>query len=135
MNRRHFVKLSALGSVALTGCLDIENKKTVLDFPIYASSNMETGHKIMKAVSIPSTQTLQTETLIIGGGIAGLSAAKTLNNNDFLLMEMDDNLGGSSGATSINGNLFSQGAHYDLSYPDNYGRDGLSLLEDINNRK
>jgi len=132
MDRRHFVKLSALGSVALTGCLDIENKKTALDFPIHASSNMETGHKIMKAVSIPSTQTLQTETLIIGGGIAGLSAANALNSNDFLLMEMDDELGGSSGAKTINGNLCSQGAHYDLSYPDNYGKDGLSLLEDMN---
>lgn len=136
MDRRHFLKLSAigLGSVGLTSCWDInsDRKKIEINFPINVRSNMTNGHKIMKAITLPSINTLQTETLIVGGGIAGLSAANSVKNKDFILTEMDDDFGGTSGATQIGNNQFSQGAHYDLSYPDNYGKDGIELLEKLN---
>jgi hypothetical protein len=131
MDRRHFIKISALGSIGLTGCWGIEGKKNHINFPIYAQSNMTTGHKIMKAVTVASSKTTRTETLIVGGGIAGLSAAKSLKNNDFILTEMDDDFGGTSSAKQIGVHHFSQGAHYDLSYPKNYGEDTLELLSKI----
>lgn len=129
MDRRHFLKLSAIGGVGLTSCWSIEQKKVEIHFPIHVRSNMNTGHKIMHAISIPSSTSVHTETLIVGGGIAGLSAANSLNSGDFILCEMDDDFGGTSGATKVGGNLFSQGAHYDLSYPQNYGHEALELLE------
>lgn len=132
MDRRHFLKLSAIGGVGLTSCWGIEQKKIAINFPIHVRSNMSTGHKIMKAISIPSSQTIQTETLIVGGGIAGLSAANTLSGGDFILCEMEDDFGGTSGATKVGDNLFAQGAHYDLSYPKNYGEEALALLEKLN---
>ncbi|MFT6746600.1 MAG: hypothetical protein ACJAZ2_000941 [Glaciecola sp.] len=131
MDRRHFLKISALGSIGLTSCWGIGNKKITIAFPIHVQSNMATGHKIMKAVKIRSSKTIKTETLIVGGGIAGLSAANSLTGKDFILTEMDDDFGGSSSAKKIGENSFSQGAHYDLSYPENYGKDALQLLEKL----
>ena len=131
MDRRHFLKISALGSIGLTSCWGIDPEKVNISFPIHVQSNMKTGHKIMKAIHIPSSVTRQTETLIVGGGIAGLSAARSLHGQDFILTEMDDTFGGTSTAKTIGGNSFSQGAHYDLSYPENYGKEALSLLEQI----
>lgn len=132
MDRRHFLKLSAIGGIGLTSCWGIQNKNVVTNFPIYTKSNMTTGHKIMKAVTLTSTKTITTETLIIGGGISGLSAAKSLKGTDYILTEMDDDFGGTAGAKKIGENYFSQGAHYDLSYPSNYGKDVISLLETLN---
>jgi protoporphyrinogen oxidase len=74
---------------------------------------------------------LSTETLIVGGGVAGLSAACAIKDKDFILCELSDTLGGSSSATEYNGNKFSQGAHYDLSYPLGYGEEVIGLLEDL----
>lgn len=136
MDRRHFLKLSSigLGGIGLTSCWNINpaRKKIEINFPIHVRSNMATGHKIMKAISIPSTSTIQTETLIVGGGIAGFAAANSIKNQDFILTEMDDDYGGTSGVTKIGGKQFSQGAHYDLSYPENYGENGIQLLEKLN---
>lgn len=132
MDRRHFLKLSTVGGIGLTSCWGIEKKNIDIKFPIHVKSNMATGHKIMKAISVPSSKEIQTESLIIGGGIAGLSAANSLKGGDFILCEMEDDFGGTSGATEVGGNLFSQGAHYDLSYPQNYGEEALGLLESLN---
>ncbi len=133
MNRKHFIKLAALGGVGLVGCWDGKGgQKKTINFPINVLNNMETGHLVREAINLAPTSVLKTQTLIVGAGIAGLSAANSVKNKDFLLVEMDDNLGGTSSAIDINGELFSQGAHYDLSYPKSYGQEGLNLLEHLN---
>ena len=132
MNRKHFIKLAALGSVGLVGCWDGKGVKNKINFPINVLNNMKTGHLVREAINLNPVSVIKTQTLIVGGGIAGLSAANSVKNKDFLLVEMDDNLGGTSSAIDINGELFAQGAHYDLSYPKSYGQEGLNLLENLN---
>ena len=129
MNRRSFLKLSG-GLIFLSACKDSFSVKDVLqqtDFPIHIDSNSAVGHLVRSAMELPISETIATETLIVGGGIAGLAAASSLPNSDFVLCELDPTLGGTSGAVNINGNFYSQGAHYDLAYPENYGKDGISI--------
>lgn len=74
---------------------------------------------------------IRTATVIVGGGIAGTTAAYQLRNQEFLLLELSNQLGGTSGVGSHNGIQFSQGAHYDLAYPESYGPEVLQLLEEL----
>jgi protoporphyrinogen oxidase len=128
-----FLKLSG-GFVFLTACTDEftqTSTRKVSNFPIHLESNRGTGHLVRSAIEKPISNVIHTETLIVGGGISGLAAACSLPNNDFLLCELNPELGGTSGAIEINGNRYSQGAHYDLAYPQNYGPEGLKLLQDL----
>ncbi len=133
MDRRMFLKLSG-GLIFLYSCSGNYSKKTSLNnvkFKINIDSNNKTGHLVRSAIQLPISSIITTETLIVGAGISGLAAACSLKSNDFLLCELNPTLGGTSGAININGNLYSQGAHYDLAYPTNYGKDGLALLEEL----
>ncbi|UII33098.1 NAD(P)-binding protein [Fulvivirga ulvae] len=131
MNRREFVKTTSLLTlpVILKSCNWLA---TDINFDVKVSSDIGTGHLLLKSKDFPLQRISPVETLIVGGGISGMSAACKLKNNDFLLCELSDNLGGSSSADSFNGNFFSQGAHYDYAYPKNYGPEVLSLLEELN---
>lgn len=133
MNRRMFLKLSG-GFVFLTACTDEFTKtsqRKISNFPIHLASNRKMGHLVRSAIEKPISNVIRTETLLVGGGISGLAAACSLPNNNFLLCELNSDLGGTSGAIEINGSHYSQGAHYDLAYPNNYGTDGLQLLQDL----
>ncbi len=101
------------------------------DFPINVHSDRNRGHAIFKQKNLPVKDTIQVETLIVGGGIAGLSAANHLPHKDFLLCELSDRLGGTSAATNHKDLPLSQGAHYDLEYPQNYGESVLGLLDHL----
>lgn len=83
-------------------------------------ANAQAGHRLREGLAINSTQGIPAQvktidTLIVGGGISGLSAAWWLRKNkfeDFLLFEMDSEVGGNS---AHGGNSISQypwGAHY-----------------------
>ena len=134
MDRRSFLKVSG-GLILLSACKNEYSSKDGLqqnEFPIHIDSNRSVGHLVHSAMELPISESISTETLIVGGGIAGLAAASSLQTNDFVVCELDPTLGGTSGAININGSLYSQGAHYDLAYPNNYGEDGLELLEKLN---
>ncbi|TPN89211.1 NAD(P)-binding protein [Aquimarina algicola] len=132
MDRRQFLYLSG-GIITLGACKksnpEILQKK--LTFPIHIDSNSKTGHLVKSAIELPITSNLRTETLIVGGGIAGLSAACSSPSKDFMVCELNTRLGGTSSALSINNTLYSQGAHYEHTYLQNYGKDGLKLLEKL----
>lgn len=102
------------------------------DFDVTVFTDIHTGHLLFESQNYPVGATQKTETLIVGGGIAGLSAAYHLKGKDFLLCELSDNLGGTSSWHQHNDVTFAQGAHYDLAYPANYGEDVLGLLESLN---
>ncbi|MEL6561411.1 MAG: FAD-dependent oxidoreductase [Bacteroidota bacterium] len=129
MNRRKFIAgmatLPAL-PLLLKSCDWVTED---LPFPIQLHSDRKTGHLIFESNNFPVGNKEEVKTLIVGGGIAGLSAASVLNHQDFLLCELSDRLGGTSAALDYNGLKLAQGAHYDLEYPANYGNDVLSLLE------
>ena len=70
--------------------------------------------------------------VIVGGGIAGVATAYNLGHSDFKLIELSNRLGGTSAAQAYNDLIFSQGAHYELAYPDYYGEEVLRLFEQLN---
>lgn len=100
-------------------------------YDIEFKSDMAVGHLAFESVAFPITKKLQTEYLIVGGGIAGMSAAYRLRDKDFLLYELSNSLGGSSSAGSHGNTPLCHGAHYDLSYPSNYGKKALKMLEEL----
>ncbi|MGD1848661.1 MAG: NAD(P)-binding protein, partial [Salibacteraceae bacterium] len=103
-----------------------------LSFPIHLHSNRKVGHLARQAFFQPVAREIATEVVVVGGGISGLAAAASLPHQDFVLLELGPQLGGTSSATAIGAHRFAQGAHYDLSYPSNFGREGLALLERLN---
>ncbi|MEO1050296.1 MAG: NAD(P)-binding protein [Bacteroidota bacterium] len=132
MKRRDFVKLSALSAtmpMLLKSCQ--WEKTTSVGFDIQVHSDMKTGHLVFKSQSFDQGPTLDVKTLIVGGGIAGLSAANQLQGEDFLLCELSNDFGGTSGSHDFKGVNFAQGAHYDLAYPDYYGDEVLDMLSNL----
>lgn len=129
MNRRKFITgMAALPALPLL-LKSCDWQTEELPFPIQLHSDRKTGHLIFESSAFPVGKREEVKTLIVGGGIAGLSAAAGLHDQDFLLCELSDRLGGTSAALDYNGLKLAQGAHYDLEYPANYGHDVLSLLE------
>ena len=131
MNRRDFIRTSSLLTLPLLLKSCQWNWGTA-SYPIVVNSDASTGHLLRKSSAFEKVQIANMETLIVGGGIAGISAAYSLKNEDFLLCELSNNLGGSSSKGDFNDISFSQGAHYDLAYPDYYGQEVLQLFEELN---
>ena len=130
MKRREFVKSSALATLPLLlkGCNWIKPKA---QYPVHIYSDAKTCHLVYENSKFTQVNINSIETLVVGGGIAGLAAASKLQGTDYLLCELSEKLGGTSSAYRSEGLLFSQGAHYDLSYPSNYGSEVLQFLEEL----
>lgn len=127
MNRRDFIQISSMSLAALltegceeSGAYDIEFK-----------NDMSVGHLAFESHKFPITNKLKTDYLIVGGGIAGMSAAYKLRDKDFLLYELSNSLGGSSSAGKHGNVPLCHGAHYDLSYPSYYGKAALNMLKEF----
>jgi len=131
MKRREFVK-GAAAAISLPfwlqGCEYINTK----DYPVFLHSDQRSGHMLMKSREWKSENSDSVQAVIVGGGLAGVSAAYKLGHKDFRLFELSDRLGGTSGAKTSDGIIFSQGAHYELAYPDYYGEEVLKLFESLN---
>lgn len=128
MKRRDFVK-NSLSAATLPFWLQSCDFLLRDDFPIHVRSDHGVGHLLMESTSWPMVSGDETETIIVGGGLAGLSAAYSLKDKKFKLYELSDRLGGTSGA--IEGLNISQGAHYELAYPEGYGPEVLKMLADL----
>lgn len=131
-HRRHFLKISpGLLFLPFVSCQSGRESKEAATFPIEVRSDREKGHLLFANEKFVQGESFQTECLIIGGGIAGLSAACQLKNKDFLLCELSDRLGGSASSQLHNRIVFCQGAHYDLIYPNYFGKEVLGFLEEL----
>ncbi len=134
MNRRSFIKLGSLASVPLI--LQSCHSKTSAgeqDFEIKVESLHTIGHKLTSGFDFskyPKKQ-LKTEFLIVGGGVAGFSALTKLKGREAILVEASDKPGGTSSYATYKDIIFSQGAHYDIEYPNYYGEEVLMLLEEL----
>lgn len=94
-------------------------------------SDRTAGHLIFKSKEWKTIKAEQLDYLIVGGGIAGLTAAQLLKDENCLLFELGQQVGGSSSADYYQNTVFSQGAHYDWSYPANYGKEVLALFKEL----
>jgi NADPH-dependent 2,4-dienoyl-CoA reductase/sulfur reductase-like enzyme len=115
MNRRGFIQISSVAMLPLLlGAFPKGSKKK--KYSVSVQSNRKFGHLIRETMQAPITSKINAKYVIIGGGIAGMAAATQLKGEDFILLEADDRLGGSSGSSHWKDTIFSTGAHYDLAY-------------------
>lgn len=130
MNRRHFLQIGTLSiPLILQACQKKQNKST--PFEVVVHDDMATGHLVRESIRFPNNGQTETKYLIVGGGIAGMSAAYQLRGEDFILCELSDRLGGSASVQPYNNMSICQGAHYDLDYPSYYGKEVLQMLEEL----
>ncbi|MCU0434262.1 MAG: FAD-dependent oxidoreductase [Bacteroidia bacterium] len=94
-------------------------------------SGSEVGHRLREG-NFPSPQrTQKVSTLIIGGGVAGLSAARQLKKVgvEFLLLDLESETGGNARGGSNKISAYPWGAHY-LPLPDSSLSELIALLEE-----
>lgn len=99
----------------------------------FADPDIALGHRLRDGGFPAPGETLQTPLLIVGGGIAGLSAAWWLRRAgyaDFVLLEMEDAVGGNArwGESAVS--AYPWGAHY-LPLPTRESRAVRELLADL----
>ncbi|MES2704908.1 MAG: NAD(P)-binding protein [Bacteroidota bacterium] len=95
-------------------------------------ANATTGHMLRSGNFPAATARWQTDVLIIGGGITGLSAKRWLNKNGspgVMMLEMDNRVGGNS-VSDVNAvSAYPWGAHY-LPIPDVADTDLIAFLQE-----
>jgi predicted NAD/FAD-dependent oxidoreductase len=137
MKRRQFL---ATGSLALAGCRSASRE---IDGG-FTGVRFERGHRLRPASSgAPGAAqaspgaTRRVHTLIAGGGVAGLAAARALRQrgiDDFVVLELEDSAGGNSRGGQVNGIACPLGAHY-LPVPGDEAHEVQDLLEELGLRR
>ncbi len=131
--RREILK-SFLGlPIALAAC-KTSSPKNEFDGEIVGASN-NIGHILRDArnFEVPENNWKETKIAIVGGGIAGLSAAWKLKKegfNDFVLLELEDKMGGTSASGKSNLVSYPWGAHY-LPVPFQQNEELVGLLDEM----
>ena len=99
----------------------------------FVGASHERGHRLRTGdFSAPGTPR-RTTVAIVGGGIAGLSAARQLRRagiTDYRLFELEDEVGGNSRAGQVAGVACPWGAHY-LPVPGERAQDLRELLQEF----
>jgi len=94
VSRREFLQS---GSAALIG-LSLKGERSIAGS--FVNESFQLGHQLRDHAEFPGPkQTVKSSVVIVGGGIAGLSAAWRLQKKgftDFVLLEMNDQAGGNS---------------------------------------
>lgn len=113
MNRRHWLTTAAgLAGSAAAGVWLHRTPEAVPGELLGADHAL--GHRLRGGTFPAPSETLTTDVLVVGGGIAGLAAGLRLRDAsaDFLLAELEEEVGGNSrsGANAIS--AYPWGAHY-----------------------
>jgi len=128
-SRRHFLQKTALGSAGLLlaplaglqSCAPGTGRSHIRGS--MHGANHATGHLLRDPARLPApTRTETVEVVIIGGGVAGLTARRELERQGLkpeqvLLVELDEQPGGNSRAGRNEVSAYPWGAHY-LPVPD-----------------
>jgi monoamine oxidase len=138
-SRRDFIKFVVAGSVT-AGCpIDSTLRAAPPDAPttpLIDSEHFDVCHQIRDGHTFDHpAPTQKTAIVIIGGGVAGLSAAYFLRGQDFLLLEKEEHFGGNAYQEEFAGQPFATGSAY--AYRNDSGDQlaaelGLKLLP-VNN--
>ena len=138
-SRRDFIKYVVAGSVT-AGC-PIESTllaapPDAATTPLIDSEHFEICHQIRDGHAFENpAPTQKAAIVIIGGGVAGLSAAYFLRGQDFLLLEKEDHFGGNAYQEEFEGQPFATGSAFadKGDYGDQLASEiGLKLLP-VNN--
>ncbi len=126
MKRRDFLGLGA--ALALAGCTPGLKLTGNFDGPDH-----QRGHRLWSGAFPEPTELYSTGVLIVGGGVAGLSAAWWLQRNghrDFRLLEGERDIGGNAGYAESPVTRYPLGAHY-LPLPTREATNLVTLLADL----
>src|ERR1700756_5885981 len=113
-SRRDFIRFVVAGSVA-AGCpidaaLVGASHRATTSSPRVDGEHFEICHQIRDGRSFERPDaTRKVDIAIVGGGVAGLSAAYFLRGNDFLLLEKEDHFGGNAYQEEFEGQPFCTG--------------------------
>lgn len=132
--RRTFLKAIGLSVIAISVmpvfqyCKD----KTVGFLVRLTKTNHILGHRLWAKDFPKPTERIEIPYLIVGAGISGLSAARQFSKkgiSDFLLLEMENHVGGNSSNGENRYSKFPLGAHY-LPLPNFHDKPLLQFLEE-----
>jgi phytoene dehydrogenase-like protein len=128
MNRRHFL---AQATAALIG-LSLKSDRPITGS--YVNESAQLGHQLRDHASFaPPAKTEKFPVVIVGGGIAGLSAAWRLRKRgftDFILLEMNDAAGGNARWGENEITAYPWAAHY-IPVPGSKAVYVRELFEDL----
>jgi monoamine oxidase len=130
-SRREFIKFVVAGSVA-AGCpidqtlLAAPESKTP-NTPLVHGEHFEICHQLRDGHQFERPDaTRKADIVIVGGGVAGLSAAYFLDSKDWLLLEKEPQFGGNALQEEFEGQIYGTGSAY--AY---HGDEGDQLASEI----
>jgi monoamine oxidase len=130
ISRRHLLGAAALPLIACQARRQIEGG--------FVGVHPERGHLLKAPVARAEPHVKRrSRVLIVGGGVAGLAAARALRlqgMQDFAVLELEDSAGGNSRAGSVAGIPCPLGAHY-LPVPSDDAPEVQDLLEELGLRR
>jgi monoamine oxidase len=130
-SRREFIKFVVAGSVA-AGCpidetLLVAPESKSPSAPLIHGEQFEVCHQLRDGHQFERPDaTRKADIVIVGGGIAGLSAAYFLRGKDWLLLEKDPQFGGNALQEEFDGQIYGTGSAY--AY---HGDEGDQLASEI----
>ncbi|MGB7202753.1 MAG: FAD-dependent oxidoreductase [Pyrinomonadaceae bacterium] len=133
LSRREILATFLGAPVALAACRDVSTRK----FPEgeIVGQNAVLGHILRegRTFEVPADNWENKRVAIIGGGVAGLTAAWKLrreNFHDFVLLELEREIGGTSQSSVGNPVSYPWGAHY-LPVPFKENTELIELLDEM----
>jgi monoamine oxidase len=115
---------------ALSGCA---REPHVAYDGAWLGASHERGHRLRDGTVPPASSRQRTGVVIVGGGIAGLGCARALSRagiDDFVLLELEDAVGGNSRGHTLGASRCPLGAHY-LPMPGPDAHEVRELLFDL----
>lgn len=128
-SRKDFLKTVLLGGMMLPFLQYCGKKVKALLLKITGTDHV-LGHKLWAKDFPQFSEVIHTKYLIVGGGISGLSACRFFNQNnekDYLLLEMENHIGGNSSNGQNKFSKFPLGAHY-LPLPNKENTEIIEFL-------
>lgn len=130
-SRKDFLKTIFLGSLILPFLQYCGKKVKSLLLKITGTDHV-LGHRLWAKDFPQFSEVIHTRYLIVGGGISGLAASRFFSQNnqhDYLLLEMENHLGGNSSHGQNQFSKFPLGAHY-LPLPNKENTEIIDFLKE-----
>ena len=116
LTRRDLLGAALAAPAILTGCAKPDDWRTRVE-GCWIGDNATLGHRVRDVRALPpaNARERRCDVLVVGSGIAGLAAARTLQRaglTDFAVLELEDQPGGNSRGHAMQGLRCPLGAHY-----------------------